>query len=395
MTTEPGSPADAGPRGTGSQATPADAKATPADAEATAVNATEPAGDAKATVTTVPAAEPTTVPAAEPTAEPAGDLPPREIAPVPEAKPKVGLADTVFKNLTRTAGVGLLVLIALIALFLVLRASDALGENTANFFTTEDWRPNASPPYFGVAALLFGTLISAVIALLIAVPVAVGIALFITIYAPRRLAAGLGYIVDLLAAVPSVIYGLWGLLVLAPHFNGTQSWLNDYFGWIPLFDTGDNTVGRSIFLASVVLAIMILPIVAAISREVFSQVPITHREAALALGATRWEMIRTAVIPYGKPGVISASMLGLGRAMGETIAVALVLPASFNISWQILTPTGNTIAANVANGFGEANDIGRGALIASGLVLFVVTMVVNMIARAVIARRREFSGRAA
>ncbi|MCK9904057.1 phosphate ABC transporter permease subunit PstC [Parafrankia colletiae] len=362
MTTEPDSPADAGPRGTGSPEDPAEAAA--------GVIATPPA-------------------------ETPGDLPPREVAPAPDARPKVGLADAVFKNLTRTAGIGLLVLIALIAAFLVIRAWDALGANEGNFLTTEEWRANATPPVFGVAALLFGTLITAVIALVIAVPVAVGIALFITIYAPRRIAASLGYIVDLLAAVPSVIYGLWGLLVLAPHFNGTQSWLNDYLGWIPLFDTGEDTVGRSILLASVVLAIMILPIVAAISREVFSQVPITHREAALALGATRWEMIRTAVIPYGKPGVISASMLGLGRAMGETIAVALVLPASFDISWHILAPTGNTIAANVANGFGEANDVGRGALIASGLVLFVVTMVVNMIARAVIARRREFSGRAA
>ncbi|ABW09819.1 phosphate ABC transporter, inner membrane subunit PstC [Parafrankia sp. EAN1pec] len=383
MTTEPGSPADAGSRGTGSPTTPEAATAPAAEAAPTSTTST----DITAAGATPPGATPpgTTPP----------ELVPPDITPPADAKPKVGLADVVFKNLTRTAGVSLLVLIALIAIFLVLRATDALSANTGNFLTTEEWRANADPPVFGVAALLFGTLVSAVGALIIAVPVAVGIALFITIYAPRRLASGLGFIVDLLAAVPSVVYGLWGLIVLAPHFNGTQSWLADYFGWIPLFDTGAGTVGRSMFLASVVLAIMILPIVAAISREVFSQVPITHREAALALGATRWEMIRTAVIPYGKPGVISASMLGLGRAMGETIAVALVLPASFDISWKILTPAGNTIAANVANGFGEANDIGKGALIASGLVLFVVTMVVNMIARAVIARRREFSGRAA
>ncbi|WP_239373713.1 phosphate ABC transporter permease subunit PstC, partial [Frankia sp. Cj5] len=227
---------------------------------------------------------------------------------------------------------------------------------------------------------------------IIAVPVAVGIALFITVYAPRRLATPLAFIVDLLAAVPSVVFGLWGLIVLVPRMNGLQQWLTDYFGWIPLFSTDDGLVGRSIFVASIVLAIMILPIVAAISREIFLQVPNPHKEAALALGATRWEMIRTAVLPYGKPGVISASMLGLGRAMGETIAVALVLPASFNISWHILSPAGNTIAANVANGFSEANPIGRGALIASGLVLFIVTMLVNIMARAVIARRREFSG---
>jgi phosphate transport system permease protein len=308
---------------------------------------------------------------------------------------KISLPDLIFKNMTRAAGIGLLVIIAAIAAFLVIRAVNALDANTGNFLTTEEWFPNDSPPVFGVAALLFGTLITAAVALVMAVPVAVGIALFITTYAPRRLAATLGYIVDLLAAVPSVVYGLWGLIVLAPHMTGIQSWLTDYLGWIPLFSTQDGAVGRSVFVAAVVLAIMILPIVAAISREVFAQVPVTHKEAALALGATRWEMIKTAVIPYGKPGVISASMLGLGRAMGETIAVALVLPASFNISWKILSPAGNTIAANVANGFGEANDIGRGALIASGLVLFIVTMIVNMIARAIIARRREFSGSAA
>ncbi len=308
------------------------------------------------------------------------------------AHARVSPADLFFKNVTRAAGIGLLVLIAAIAAFLVIEATSALQANTGNFFTTTEWFPNASPPVFGIAALLFGTLLTAVIAMVIAVPVAVGIALFITAYAPRRLATPLAFIVDLLAAVPSVVFGLWGLIVLVPRMNGLQKWLTDYLGWIPLFSTDDGLVGRSIFVASIVLAIMILPIVAAISREIFLQVPNPHKEAALALGATRWEMIRTAVLPYGKPGVISASMLGLGRAMGETIAVALVLPASFNISWHILSPAGNTIAANVANGFSEANPIGRGALIASGLVLFIVTMLVNIMARAVIARRREFSG---
>ncbi len=311
------------------------------------------------------------------------------------AHARVSPGDVFFKNLTRTAGIGLLVLIAVIAAFLVLEATSALQANTGNFFTTTEWFPNGSPPFFGIAALLFGTLLTAIIAMAISVPVAVGIALFITVYAPRRLATPLAFIVDLLAAVPSVVFGLWGLIVLVPRMNGLQEWLTDYFGWIPLFSTDDGLVGRSIFVASVVLAIMILPIVAAISREVFLQVPTAHKEAALALGATRWEMIRTAVLPYGKPGVISASMLGLGRAMGETIAVALVLPASFGISWHVLSPAGNTIAANVANGFGEANEVGKGALIASGLVLFIVTMLVNIMARAVIARRREFSGTAA
>jgi phosphate transport system permease protein len=309
-------------------------------------------------------------------------------------KAKISLADLAFKNLTRAAGIGLLVIIAAIATFLVLKATHALGANKADFFTGTKWDPDNTPPKFGIASLLYGTVITAAIAMVIAVPVAVGIAIFLTNYVPRRIADPLGYIVDLLAAVPSVIYGLWGLLVLAPHMYGIQGWLTDYLGWIPIFATDNKSIGRSLFLAGLVLAIMVLPIVAAISREVFKQVPTAHKEAAYALGATRWEMIRMAVLPYGMPGVISAAMLGLGRAMGETIAVALVLPASFGITAKFLSPAGNTIAANVANAFGEAGDIGRGALIASGLVLFVITMLVNMAARAVIARRAEFSGRA-
>jgi len=198
-------------------------------------------------------------------------------------------------------------------------------------------------------------------------------------------------VVDLLAAVPSVIYGLWGVYVLAPRLVPVEHWLNDNFGWIPLF-AGTVTNARTMFTVAVVLAIMILPIIAAVSREVFLQVPRAHIEAALALGATRWEAIRIAVLPFGRPGVISAAMLGLGRALGETIAVALVLSTSFTISFKILEPGGNTIAANIANSFAESGPVGVGALIASGLVLFVVTLVVNMIARAVVLRRADFAG---
>jgi phosphate transport system permease protein len=226
-----------------------------------------------------------------------------------------------------------------------------------------------------------------------AVPVAVGVALFISHYAPRRMAGVLGYVIDLLAAVPSVVYGLWGVIFLVPFMQGPSEFLNEYLGFIPLFG-GDLVAGRSMLTASIVLAVMILPIVAAISREVFLQVPRMHEEAALALGATRWEVIKVAVLPFGRPGVISASMLGLGRAMGETIAVALIFPATFGISFEILTPQGNSIAANIANGFGEATPIGRGALIASGLVLFIITLLVNTGARMIVARRKEFSGAA-
>ncbi|MDT3441729.1 MULTISPECIES: PstC family ABC transporter permease [unclassified Pseudofrankia] len=402
-------------------------------------------------MTTEPAAQTAGSAPSEPGGTGGGESPPSTSTSTgPRSKAKVSFADATFKNVTRLCGFLLLALMAAIALFLVLKATDALGDNKANFFTTETWFPNESGnPRFGIAALLFGTVVTAAVAMIIAVPVAVGIALYITNYAPRRVGDALGYIVDLLAAVPSVIYGLWGLAILAPHMNGTQLWLSQYLPWFPwtplggailglafglirraaptgsssvgtpitlgvvlgvvvsliagiadapddigIFSTPSGQVGRSIFVAGIVLAIMVLPIVAAISREVFKQVPIAHKEAAFALGATRWEMIRTAVLPYGKPGVISASMLGLGRAMGETIAVALVLPASFGISVHFLEPAGNTIAANIANGFGDSNDTGRGALIASGLVLFIVTMLVNIAARAIIARRAEFSGAA-
>jgi phosphate transport system permease protein len=228
--------------------------------------------------------------------------------------------------------------------------------------------------------------------MVLAVPVGFGIALFIAHYANRRLASTLGFVTDLLAAVPSIIFGMWGLSFLMPQMQGFLEWLTRYFGWIPLFANDLGIWTRSIMIAGVVLAIMILPTVSAITREVFVQVPREHIEAALALGATRWEMVRMAIIPFSKPGMISASMLGLGRALGETIAVALVLSANYVINWQITEPGGNTFAANIALRWNEAGPIGLSALIASGLVLFVITLVVNMTARLIIARRAEFSG---
>ncbi|MEW1840118.1 phosphate ABC transporter permease subunit PstC [Nonomuraea angiospora] len=295
-----------------------------------------------------------------------------------------------FRFLSTAAGVLLLAIMAAIAVFLISEAIPALQANKASFFTELTWDPNGQK-VFGIAALAFGTVLSSTLALVIATPIAVGVALFISHYAPRRLASGLGYLVDLLAAVPSVVYGLWGLAFLVPLIREPSQWLNETFGWFPLF-AGEGAIGGKTMLAgSIVLAIMILPIIAAISREVFLQAPKMNEEAALALGATRWEMIRMAVLPFGRPGVISAAMLGLGRAMGETIAVALIFPATFDITFEILTPHANSIAANIANGFGEATQIGRGALIASGLVLFVITLLVNMGARMIINRRKEYS----
>jgi len=296
--------------------------------------------------------------------------------------------DRVFSGLTLTAGALVFALLGAIAIFLVVKALPALQHDKSSFWTTKIWDPDGTGRY-GVAALVFGTVLSSLLALVMAVPVALGVAAYTVEYAPRRLGRFLGYLTDMLAAVPSVVYGLWGLFFLLPHLIGTQVFLNRWAGWIPLFGGphGDvNTFSKSVFGASVILAIMVLPIIAAISREVIGQVDPAQKEAALALGATKWEMLRTAVFPPSRPGIVSAVMLGLGRALGETIAVALVIGNTFDISAHVLTPGGNTIAANIANRFGEAGSIGVSALIASGLVLFVITLLVNLLARYVIYR---------
>jgi phosphate transport system permease protein len=297
-------------------------------------------------------------------------------------------AEAAFRWGTWLAGVLVFVILGAIAVFLVVKALPAFRDDSTSFWTTKTWSPDGTKVY-GIAALLFGTVLSSALALFIAVPVALGVALYITQYAPRRLSGLLGYATDMLAAVPSVIYGLWGLLFLLPHLVGLQVFLHRYFGWFPLFagDDGEvNGYSKSILGASVILAIMILPIIAAISREVLRQVDPAQREAALALGATRWETIRTAVLPPSRPGIVSGIMLGLGRALGETIAVALVIGNVFSTSWKVLPPGGNTIAANIANRFGESGALGRSALIASGLVLFALTLAVNLVARWVIHR---------
>jgi phosphate transport system permease protein len=299
--------------------------------------------------------------------------------------------DRIFLGLSRGSGIFLLAIMAAIAVFLSYRAVLAIGKDEGNFFTTFEWNPTGNPPVFGIAVLAFGTIVSSIIAMAIAVPVAVGIALFITHYAPRRLGGPIAYVIDLLAAVPSIVYGLWGALVLVPQLDGLYGWLNDYLGWTGVFEW-QGGAPRSMLTVGILLAIMILPIITNVSREVFRQVPQMHEEAALALGATRWEVIRMAVLPFGRSGVISASMLGLGRALGETMAVAMVLSSSFEINLSLLDPGGGTFAQNIASKFSEATEMGRDALIASGLVLFVITLLVNGAARLIIARRKEFSG---
>jgi phosphate transport system permease protein len=301
------------------------------------------------------------------------------------------LGDRLFSGLATGSGLGVVAVIAAVGVFLLAQAIPALTKNDANFLTDRIWEVDGARLRFGIPDLLWVTVISSLVAMVIALPVAIGVALFLTEYAPKRLARPFSYLVDLLAAVPSIVYGLWGATILLPYVRPVQEALGDWLAWIPLFDNGATVTG-TIFLASIVLAIMILPIITAISREVFAQTPLTHKEGALALGATRWEMIRTAVLPFGTPGLISAAMLGLGRALGETIAVSLILSTTNGpFSWSLFSG-GETFASKIANNAQEFDSPTKaGAFIAAGLVLFVLTFVVNAIARVVIERRKAFS----
>ncbi|QAY73287.1 phosphate ABC transporter permease subunit PstC [Agromyces protaetiae] len=309
-----------------------------------------------------------------------------KIASTITAKQRPG--DRVFSTATVVSGSLILATLAAVAIFLVVQSLPA--------FTAEpgEFKGDATNFWQYVGPLVFGTIWAAALALIMAVPVAIGIALFISHFAPRKLAQGLGYVVDLLAAVPSVVFGLWGISVLAPAVQPFYSQLTEWFSWFPLFAGPVSGTGRTILTVAVVLAVMVLPIITAISREVFLQTPVLHEEAALALGATRWEMIKLAVLPFGRPGIVSASMLGLGRALGETMVVAMVLsPAPGLITFALLqSQNSNTIAANIALNFPEAHDVGVNILIATGLILFVITLAVNMLARYIVDRRKEFSG---
>jgi phosphate transport system permease protein len=297
------------------------------------------------------------------------------------------LGDRVFAGTSRGAGILILIILAGVAAFLIIQAAPAFTAPKADL-------PGGQSIAAYVAPLLFGTVLAAILALLLATPLAVAVALFVTQYAPRRLAQGFGYVVDLLAAIPSIVYGFWGIAWLAPKLTPLYGWLADHLSFIPFFAGPASVTGRTMFTVGIVLAVMIIPIISAISREVFLQVPSLHREAALALGATRWEMIRIAVLPYGRSGIIGGAMLGLGRALGETLAVAIVLSSSGGLVTLNLIGDNNpqTIAANIALQFPESSGIGVNVLIASGLALFLITLAVNVLARAIVNRRADFSG---
>jgi phosphate transport system permease protein len=307
-------------------------------------------------------------------------------------KPVVRLGDRVFSSLATGSGVVVTLLILAVAAFLVLRAVPALQRNQVSFLTSREFdTTNIDALRFGVLDLFGVTVVVSLFALVLAMPVALGIAIFLTSYAPRRVARPLAYVVDLLAAVPSIVFGLWGLLVLAKFLDPVGSWLSTNLGFIPLFARSSGSgVGGTIFLGGIVLAVMILPIITAVTREVFVQTPTAQIEAALALGATRWEVVRTCVLPFGKSGFISGTMLGLGRALGETIALYIILRTTSSAFGYSLFEGGATFASKIALGSGEFNNnIVAGAYIAAGLVLFILTFAINSLARAAVAGKKE------
>jgi phosphate transport system permease protein len=318
----------------------------------------------------------------------------KETSPVSPTPPRASIVgkrrvgDSVFLGLSTTAAVSIMIILAGVAIFLIIRGLPAITGNWSegDLAGYQNRSGNWANFWDYVGPLLFGSIWAAFIAMIIGTPVAIGIALFISHYAPRRIAGALGYIVDLLAAVPSIVFGLWGIIVMRPLLLPASQFLNEYLGWIPLFNGPVSTTGSTMFTAGVVLAVMILPIVTSITREIFLQTPRLHEEAALALGATRWEMIRLAVFPYARSGMVSATLLGLGRALGETMAIALILSPSLIYSVLLLTDGYNsqTIAANIALNFPIATDLQRSALIGTGLMLFVVSLAVNMFARYII-----------
>jgi len=303
---------------------------------------------------------------------------------------KARRGDRLFESVAALAGSTIMLAIALIAIFLLVHAIPSLRANHANFFTSAQFDTTHSNNLaFGIRDLFMVTVLSSLCALALAVPVSIGIAVFLTQYAPARLSRPFGALVDLLAAVPSIVFGLWGIFVLAPQLEPMEAFLNRDLGWLFLFKGGNVSLagGGNIFTAGVVLAVMILPIITSVSREVFRQTPNTHIEAAQALGATKWEVVRMTVLPFGRSGAVAASMLGLGRALGETVAVLIILRASAHAGNWSLFDGGYTFASKIASAANEFSDpLSTGAYISAGFVLFVLTFIVNAIARAIVGR---------
>jgi phosphate transport system permease protein len=307
---------------------------------------------------------------------------PREIT----TKPR--FTDKVFRAVVTGGGMISLVLLGLIAYFLIFNGFEAIRNAGLGFLTGFEWE-DAIPEIgqdarYGVGAMLFGTMVTGIIAMLFAVPIAVGTALFLSYYAPEWLKKPMVIVVDVMAAIPSIVYGLWGFFVFMPHAEYWAKLIHKYFSFIPFFDMPAPVFTRSPFVAGLVLAIMITPIITAISREVFAQTPPERIQAAYALGATKWAMIKAVVFPYGRGGVVGGAMLGLGRALGETVAVYTVLNLVYDIRIEILLSAGGNVASMIVNKFGESDFVELQALMAAGFVLFVVTLIVNFIANFII-----------
>ena len=309
---------------------------------------------------------------------------PREITTEPRR------SDKVFRGLVTAGGLSSLLILGLIAIFLGYRGFEVLVQEGLGFITNSDWsvtvdeNANVVDSSFGLAAMLVGTILCAFVAVVIALPISVFSALFLNFYAPDRLKRFLVALIDMMAAFPSILFGIWGFLVLMPTAEYWAKLIHKYLGWIPLFDLQVPVYTRSPFVAGVVLAIMIIPIITSVSREVFSQAPLDRIQAAYALGATRWAMIKAVVIPHGRNGVIGGAMLGLGRAMGETVAVFTVLNIVFQVNWQVLLGAGGNVASLIILKFGEANPYEIKALMAAGLILFLLTLLVNAIANVIV-----------
>lgn len=305
----------------------------------------------------------------------------------------VSRGDKVFRGVLRGSGITVLGITGMILIFLILRSLSALRRAGLGFATTQNFLPETSNQ-FGIAALLPDSILIALIALFIAVPVGVATALYISEYAPPALRKFLIAIIDLMAAIPSIIFALWGVFYLMPRILGTNSWIAQHLGFVPFFSfTKPNAVSYFVgspFVAGIVVSMMVIPIITSLSRQVFSQTPQGEREAAYALGSTKWGMVRAVVLPFGRAGVIGASMLGLGRALGETIAVTFILtPLTYVFDYRVLEGGGNSITAEIANFYTQYDTKGISALLACGLVLFVMTLLVNSAAAVVINRSRS------
>jgi phosphate transport system permease protein len=300
--------------------------------------------------------------------------------------------DRWFDRATLGSGVFVLLVLALVGLFLLQRSQDAFSIMGPRFLTTADWSVNTAEPSFGVFSMAVGTVIVSLMAVAMAIPLGVCAALFITQYASDRGRRYLGGVVDLLAAIPSIIFGLWGFAYLSEQILPLTNWLSETFGWIPFLsvDRGAPRSG-SMFIASVVLALMVLPVIASVAREVFAQTPPGEREAALALGGTRWGMIRAVVLPYGRGGIVGGSMLALGRALGETMALVLLLPQVPRVATQVLQNGGVTISGFIATHTGGP-PLEVSGLMAAGLVLFLLTLLTNLGASLIVSRSRSGVG---